>query len=215
MHWDPEKQYYTLLEAYQKGNRDFAHMPELAKMTGKFGDKTLSLQIAAEYMHGYLDHLSENEFLEKPNQEFIGQFAGIVTTKDRIFQLCLHHPAAVDAATEKGGSFGFVSYILYKEEFISRVKEGLQTGVEPDWKRIKKKVTGEYGAKYVPDNMINAKINWYLHKKDGQHYTKYFVQKMEKNSRNRGFRKTTRMPNSSHGITEHSRFSSIIRTKKI
>jgi thioredoxin-related protein len=189
---DPDKQYYTLLKSYQEGKKDYAGMPELARTTKMLGDKRLSQQIAADYMHGYLEKLSEDQFLLDQNQDFMAEYPSVITSKDRIFHLCMKEPGIVDAASHHvGGATEFATYIICKEEMEPKLKAAYETEVEPDWKRINDEITKKYGANYAiyaSGNIINERINWYMHTKDHKDYAKWLTIKVDKEFKKNGIK---------------------------
>jgi thioredoxin-related protein len=61
----PETQYYTLLSDYQAGKRDYAGMPEMARVARALGDRKLGDNIADDYVKNYLFRLPNTELFSK------------------------------------------------------------------------------------------------------------------------------------------------------
>ena len=56
---DPERQYYTLLENYQIGKKNYPRMNYLADISKRIGEDSIANIIATDYLHNYLNNLSE------------------------------------------------------------------------------------------------------------------------------------------------------------
>jgi thioredoxin-related protein len=176
---EPAIQYYTLLNAYNAHQLDFKSMPVLAKEANAFSEKNLVLEVATRYMHGYLDKLNEKDLLTKNNVDFIGRYIAMVTPGDRLFKLCYNEPAKVDGALHNSDYANWlVNSVIYHREITPQLKAGWNNGPEPDWNAIQTHIIAQYGQQYVETNMRNAKINWYMHVKDGKNYTHYLTLKL-------------------------------------
>jgi thioredoxin-related protein len=177
---NPGKQYFTLLQSYRDGNRDYSKMPYLASTSWKLKDSKLALSIAADYKDNYLYNLSDEAFCTKNNLDFITAYPQNITSKDKILNWCLLHPTFVDSAiNSEGFSRRLVSYVINKEKsavFRSKAKE---RGKSPDWAKLSREIRYEFGATYVERNILIAKIDWYKGVEDWKNYTKYLIAKLE------------------------------------
>jgi len=178
---DPQKQYYTLVENYQQGKRDFAVMPTLSAAAQQFKDTSLSRVIAEDYIYNYLNRLPEASFCTRDNFVFIGTHVTTVSSKARIFDWCFRRPAEVDTILhDKGFSDRLVNFVVYKEEIAPSMSAAKISGRTPNWEAIGSAIRKKFGAAYVENNILNAKIGWYRSVKDWKNYTKYLVAKMDK-----------------------------------
>jgi thioredoxin-related protein len=177
---DPHKQYYGLVTGYRSGDRDYAVMPSLANHAKAYNDKALADSIAADYLHGYLDKLSNTGICTKPNLDFIAGFAKVLTSKDQVFKCIWEHPELADTAMhDKDFAKRVMNYMITKEEITPLTTLAKKEGKEPDWEMIGRNIQHKYGVAWVEENVVNAKIGWYRAEKDWKNYTKCLVRRMD------------------------------------
>ena len=99
---DPSRQYYTLLNEYEKGKKDYPMMHYLAITAKEMGDTSKANAIAADYKQNYLDKLNDEDLCRVANIDFISKFLFLMNTKDRFFRLFYDKGPMVDAETYKG-----------------------------------------------------------------------------------------------------------------
>jgi thioredoxin-related protein len=179
---DSSKQYYTLLKKYQQGKLDYPAMPHLANAAVNFNENDLALQIAGDYIHNYLNKLSDSQLVRKDHLVFMSAFASVLTSKDKIFNLCYYHPDVVDKAIESKGfayAAGLVNYIIYKEEVSPVLDAVKEKGTGPDWEMINEAIKAKYNSYYAERNTVDAKVRWYREKEDWKNYTRHLVQQAD------------------------------------
>ena len=177
---DAGKQYYTLLERYRAGARDFAVMPYLIKSAKTFHEPEIDSAMAADYLHGYLDKLNNAEICSKENLDFMGNVAKEMSSKDKVFLCFFKHGELADSVMhDKEYAKRFVNYIVAKEEITPVTTEAKISGKEPDWEKISKNIKHKFGPAYVEGNVVGAKVGWYRTAKDWTNYTKYLVVQMD------------------------------------
>lgn len=177
---DPDKEYYRLVEKYRVGERNFAMMPYLIKNSKAFHEPELTSAIAADYLHDYLDKLSDSEICTKENLEFVGNVAKEMSSKDKVFQCFYRHSELADSAMhDKDYAKRWVNYIATKEEITPATTLAMSEGKEPDWKKITSKIKRKFGPTYAEENVVGAKVGWYKSTKDWTNYTKYLVMRMD------------------------------------
>jgi thiol-disulfide isomerase/thioredoxin len=189
---DSSKQYYTLLQKYQQGKLDYLAMPGLATTAGNVGENDLALEIADDYIHNYLNKLSEEELCRKEHLHFMSTFASVLTSKDKIFNLCYHQPGMVDTAMEsKNFSFAanLVNYIIYKEEVSPLLDSAKKKNADPEWSKMDDAIKSKYNSYYAERNTIDAKVNWYREKNDWKNYIRHLVQQVDFAIKNNDARK--------------------------
>jgi thioredoxin-related protein len=137
---DPTKQYYTLKDRYEKGERltpiDFMSLAWLAKRLE--GDE-VGHRIAKTYIEG----LSHQALMDSVNLEFMYFFT--LDTKDRGFTLFNDSAKAIAKVVPRFSvevSQNLVSRVLYKSEI--RPFEVSKNG-KPDWERIRENLA-KYGT---------------------------------------------------------------------
>lgn len=176
---EPRKQYYTLLKNYEQGKMAYSEMPILANEEYQLGYREKASEIAINYMHGYLETLDDQQFLTKGNVNFMGRFPDILTSKCRLFQLCFNKPTIVDTALHsKGYAQLVVNTIIFKEEITPQLSEKENSQIEPNWIAISGNIEKKFGHQYVEENLLNAKVRWFKHRKDADNYTHYLTIKI-------------------------------------
>jgi thioredoxin-related protein len=177
---DPNKQYYTLLENYQHGIKNYEMMPYLSKTAKKINEGKLSIAIAQDYINNYLLTLKDNELYTEKNIEFIGE--NIQSSKDKSFSIFYLHSDKIDriSPSMKGFAQVVVNYIITKEE-ITPVIDAAKEGEDPNWGKGTKNIKKKYSAEYADQNILSAKVWWYGKKNIWSKYIMYSIEKVEKN----------------------------------
>jgi len=176
---DSSKQFYTLLNNYYAGKIRYDQMPGLATTAKQLGLDQEAYNIAGGYMHGYIDQLDDNSFCKKENQTFIQHFRKIVTSKDRVFLICLNTPEKIDAVTYPGYSQNLADYVIWKEDVQPAMENDNKENKMPDWNKIASVVKTKYGSNYANRIVLSVKPGFYKYKKDWNNYTKYLIQQVE------------------------------------
>jgi thioredoxin-related protein len=177
---NPNKQYYTLLGNYQNGIKEYMVMPYLAGIAKSLKEDNLSQMIAADYVHNFLDKLDKRTYCTRENFDLMGSYAQVLSSKDRFFDWCYHHPEKVDTIMhDKGYSDRLVNLIVNKEEILPILSASKKSGVTPDWDIISKRIKHKFGSAYVEKNVSVMKISWYRKAKDWKNYTKSMVEKFD------------------------------------
>ncbi|OQP59111.1 hypothetical protein A3860_38750 [Niastella vici] len=176
---DTTKQYYRLVEQYNKSKLKYAQMPALAQMARSVGEKELSIRIMRTYMTEYLDKDQQNYF-RKENQRFICDFSSeILRSDDKLFLLYLQQSKKMDSLFGKPGySQQIVDYVITKEEIIPAIN-GIKSDNELVWQKISDQIQVKYSRNYAERTVLNERINFYKSRKDWQNYAKYLVQKVQ------------------------------------
>ncbi|HWK08125.1 MAG TPA: thioredoxin fold domain-containing protein [Puia sp.] len=180
---DSKKQYYTLLENYQQGKKEYAIMPYLANLARTIGDQNMSNSIAQDYINNYLMKLKEEELYTKENIEFISSF--IQSSKGKSFSLFYKQPCKIDKLmNRKEFSQCVVDYIITKEEIDPKLWRNSNPKTpfrnSPNWNRITSIISKKFNSDYAERIVLNAKLKWLEYKKDWLEYSKNVVWKVEK-----------------------------------
>jgi len=177
---NPEKQYYTLLEGYLQGQKNYAKLPYMARTAREAGDKKMAKAIAIDYIQNYLNKADNEVLFEKKNIDFISEFSGQLSSADKYFKLFYNQANKMDAITRKDFSQNMVDFIITKEEIDPYIKVGIQGGPEPAWNTISSTIKKKYNKAYEERTVIAAKIRWYDYKKDGPNLVKYSILQEDK-----------------------------------
>jgi thiol-disulfide isomerase/thioredoxin len=178
---NPNKQYYTLLDNYQHGKKDYASMPDLADMVQKFGDKDMATSISQDYLNNYLYKLPEEELYNKKAIEVMTRT--VQSSKEKAFDLFVHHGEKVDEVMgQPGYSRRVVDFIVSKEEIYSHLLKGKEPLTDkPDWDKMQSEIAKKYNEGCAERTILNAKLRWYEYKQDWPQVVKYNVYKIDKN----------------------------------
>jgi thioredoxin-related protein len=177
---NPGKQYYTLIDNYRHGHKDYTSLPALSNIAQKAGDDSMAAVVALDYIDNYLLKLSDDKLYTKDNIFFITSFYKLLHSKTRAFDLFYQHAGKVDAAmNEKGFSVQMADYVIYTEDVAPAVAAGKNAGTEPDWNRIYANIKNKYRPDYAERNVVKGKVGWYHYKKDWKSYARYLVQQVE------------------------------------
>jgi thioredoxin-related protein len=176
---DPEKQYYTLLENYQDGNRNYSAMPYMAQTAEALGDNKLALAIAQNYINNYLSKLSERLYT-KENIGFVAHF--VQSDKDWYFPLFYRRSKTVDGIMNiKGFSQGVVDFIITKEEIDPVLwRDDIPITENPDWKKMSLHIANKFSRGYAERTILGAQLRWYNYKKDWPALARYNIKKLER-----------------------------------
>lgn len=180
---DPKQQYYTLLADYRSGKMAFALMPVLASAARRVGQDSLSKQLSSDYIHHYLETLSEQQVWTSENILFITQHSQVIDLEDKIFQLYYHSRMTIDSVMhDEHFSNWLINYILYRDEVKPLVDKALtEIANEPQWCHLEKAISKNYDLLYAKKNVLQGQIEYYKAKKRWKEYIKCFVWQQEMN----------------------------------
>lgn len=164
---DPSRQYYTLLENYQEGKKDYLLMPYLAVMAKKFGEKEQANVIAKDYKDNVLDTLDILAFKNKKIIDFVGnEFPQLIYedgSRGRLFQLFYHQGNAIDSVmNRKGYAEFYVKRIIKKEEIDDKIWQNDRIiNKDPDWASIRTTIRRKYNDKYAETFVRDGQMSFY------------------------------------------------------
>jgi thioredoxin-related protein len=174
----PERQYYSLLASYNRGERDYLKMPYLANYSLAIGDREVGEEIGSEYINSYLINMG-NEVFTKENLFFLSYFTQ--SSKDKGFKIFYQSAKKVNAITgSKSFAETVVDNIIIKEEILPHVVDAAKNSASPNWTEIELMITKKYKRSYAKRTIIDEKIEWYKSQKNWSGYTKYLVKRVEK-----------------------------------
>lgn len=160
---DSNRQYYTLIENYQKGRKDYMGMAKLALMAQRFGDDNLAEVIAKDYKMNYLEKLADSALFAKKNIEFIGWFPHLLSSKDRMFTLFYNRSSEVNKIMDLPGYADYyIRYVIKKEEIEGKLWHGKKPlTLNPDWNKISVTITHKYNIQYAESLVPEAEMAFY------------------------------------------------------
>lgn len=178
---DPNKQYYTLLNKYLKGQKDYDKLIYLATISKFIDDKNTAKLIATDYLHNHLNKLEEAAFFQRKNIDFIDNFPDLLTSKDRAFLLLYKKQSQADnLISKKGFSKNLIFSIVTKEELTPRLWQNkVPVSNSPDWNQLMSVVEKKYNKDLAERVVLDAQISWYYKMKDKKQLIKYSIKKID------------------------------------
>jgi len=166
----PEKQYYTLLERYDHGERDTAFLRKMTLAAVDAYDRPTSAKASKDYLS------RQSNLLTKGNLEFIGLTTA--SSNDPGFQVLLRHPVQADAVLGAGKAEQKVEFIILKEE----VYPAFHSKSGPDWGMVTKRLQAKYPG-LADELLLKAKAGWYESKGDWANFLPVVTSYMQKYGR--------------------------------
>ncbi|AEV98741.1 hypothetical protein A4D02_09340 [Niastella koreensis] len=181
---DPKRQYYTQVEEYKAGKKNYADMVELAIASRQNGNYEIAKKIAHDYKKNVIDTLSDNALLTRMNLVLFDNFYTLFFeegTNGRLFKLFLNRGAEVDRIINKPDfSDFFISKMIEKEEIDDKIyKDGQPVKEEPRWKDMSRSITKKYGEKYAVSLVPMAKVQFYKRTKKWSEFAKLFESRIK------------------------------------
>lgn len=178
---DPQKQVYTRVNDYLKGNKDYRRLPDLAQnVRTLLNDNDLAIVIGQDYLKNYLYKLKEDDLFKKENIELIASF--IQNSKEKGFKLFYQKGSKVDQVMNKiGYAQSIVDFIITKQEIEPNLPKDSTTEVTlRDWNKIHLGLEKKYSKSYADRTILNAQIQWYYDKKNWVELAQSYINKFER-----------------------------------
>jgi thioredoxin-related protein len=182
---DSNQQIFTMLKRARLNKLNYNLLPGLVSKMKEIQENKAALEVARYYMEGYLDKLSEDEFLKKENLEFMNFNKKIIKSSDRLFKYCYVHPNTIDKIIGQSGyARQMVNYVIKNEEIIPLVENANSHNLIPEWEYLFNIIKLKYDIVYAKENIVDMKVAWYESKEDWINYTKYLVEQMDRTFEN-------------------------------
>jgi tetratricopeptide (TPR) repeat protein len=179
---DPNERYYTLLDQFNNGKKDYAQMPYLFDIAMELNDINTTKTISKEY-RAYLTGLKPQEWFTPATLGFLAQLS--LSSSSPFFPLFYKETKKVNSILKKNGfAEKVVENVIYKEEALPFMKaagfekpEGRDsnTSTELNWNKLLDSISKNYSKSYAERTVLIAKIDWYA-KKDPMIFYKYYMQ---------------------------------------
>lgn len=177
---DSTRQYYPLLEQYQKGERNYAAMVDLAFFArNMLNDNELAKSIGQDYLQNYLYKLNDGNLYEKENITVMSTY--ILSTNEKGFDFFYKHSDKVDSLIRPGFSRAMVDYLITKEIDEKLYKNNKPLPLKPDWKKLSNIISKKYNDACAERIILNSEIRWYGINKDWKEWGKYKVVDVQRN----------------------------------
>lgn len=156
---NPEKQYYVLLEQYNKGKKAPAFLLKVAEASLEANDMENAKMISKKYL------ATQKDKFTKENIEFIDKFTH--STKDEGFTLILNNSAKFDAIMGEGAANTKLTQIVEYDEIFPIIFKN--AGSAPDWEAITTNLTAKY-PKHAPEAISAGKVIFYQNTRDWNNF---------------------------------------------
>ncbi|MEP7376044.1 MAG: thioredoxin fold domain-containing protein [Chitinophagaceae bacterium] len=178
----PSRQYYSLVNKYRSGEKDYGVMDFLALKAREFRDKKLADSIAIDYKDNFLDKLSIEDLASPRYLNLILSFYPIYvnaeSSKNGLFKVFYEHGANIDDAIKyKGFAAGYINAVITREEIETKLKA---SGAKPDWAKMENSIKVKYLG--IDANLLTrrAQIKYYGKRNDWNNQVKYFERVVDK-----------------------------------
>jgi thioredoxin-related protein len=176
-----EKQYYTLLENYQNGVKNYDLIPYMINVAKRIGDEYTVKHLSLDFLQNYLYKQPEATWLRKQNIEIMAGAVDLINSKEKAFDLFYRQPEKVDKVMWKGYAQAITDWIISKEEVVGKLyKNGKPAVDRPDWEQITTTIAQKYSKEVAARNILNAQLRWYEEKRDWPKVVKYTIQQKER-----------------------------------
>lgn len=166
---NPETQYFSLIEKYKNGEKDSAFLRKVLLAAQGAYDMDNGKEILTAYLK------TQADLYTKANLEFIRDFTA--STKDKGFAILYNDAAKVNAVLGAGVAESITQQIIMGEEVYKKFPKSKDE--KPDWTAIDQSLTKNYPA-LAPEMVAKAKVIWYQHVQDWEHYKTVVVDYMNK-----------------------------------
>jgi thioredoxin-related protein len=146
---DPNKQYYTLQDRYNAGEKSEALLRSLTLAATNAYDKPNASKYGSEFF------ASQKELNTEENIKLIDAITE--SSKDPGFKFIVENPTAYNKVIGEGASEKKIRMIAVREDVFPVIRK---KGVTPDWDALQKNLTAKYPA-MADEIMSYGKITYY------------------------------------------------------
>jgi thioredoxin-related protein len=175
---DPAKDYYALLERYNKGERDLSAMSYLARTAlDLLHDSVQSEAIA----RAYLLVVQKKDWFSAANIAFSREFT--YHSSDPGFSFFYQNADSIDRVMrDENYSEAIVQRTIYQEVVEQEISKSKKLKTTPDWNKIATTIAGKYNQYYADRVVLGAKTDWSGSRKDWSVHTEDLILYVERYS---------------------------------
>jgi thioredoxin-related protein len=167
--FDPDKQYYTLMEQYRQGKKDSAFLRKMTMIAWNVYDRPSALSLTREYL------ATQQDWYTKTNLALIDQ--SLQNAGDPGFDVFLNHPQRVDSVLGKGEAEKKILQLVEGSEIYPRI---MPAGAPaPDWAALQQQLAAKY-PQQAEEAIAQSKVVYYQHKNDWTGYERAIDDYMHK-----------------------------------
>jgi thiol-disulfide isomerase/thioredoxin len=167
--FNPDKQYYTLLEQYRKGRKDSAFLYKMAQAAWGVYDRQNAIAVSSAYL------ATQPDLYSKANLGFIDGY--LQSAKDPGFEVFVKDPQKVDKVLGEGKAEQKILRVVTRSEVYPVV---LKAGAPaPDWAALQKVLAGKY-PRQAEEAIAQSKVVYYQSKNDWPGFQQAIIGYMNK-----------------------------------
>lgn len=168
---DPKKNYYHLLDEYNKGKKDLEEMKTIVRTAQLLLKDTVT---AKKVSKDFMQRLPKSQYLADDNIDFIKLITR--SSKDFGFKFFYDNTDTINKIMDdKMYSQSVIKSIIFAEMVYPDVIKARDSGTEPNWVKLQQSIKQRYNA-YYADLVITAiRLDWSKLQKDWKQYTKMVV----------------------------------------
>lgn len=192
---DPFKEYFILKDEYKQGNKHYDRMPYMIKTAPRFGDTAFARELLIEHIE-YVSKLNPEQRYTKEAIQIWSEYT--LKSSGLCFQFFYKDGYIIDQVMNEKGYAQTVVDKTIENELINPFYKKQPTGeimfphlvslTEPirkdhagaNWKELYKEIRKKFDKNSAKRNVLAAKINWYDKHGNMELYIKYFVNSLEK-----------------------------------
>jgi thioredoxin-related protein len=182
---DPNKQYYSLLNGFQKGTIDHEKMYDLVWAAKNLQEEKQAQKVLVDYKKRHLNKLSLDSLLSPKYLKLANDFQQLLILQDGskgiFFTLLYEKGNQVDnILSSPGFSSYWINAIITKEEIDTKLFRSGKPTSNPEWNTIAESIKKKYKKIDADLLILNSQIDYYEKRKDWNNQIKYLVGKIEK-----------------------------------
>jgi thioredoxin-related protein len=176
---DPKKQFYTLIEDYKAGKKNYTRIPYMIVAAKEIGEIEWEKILARDYIENVLYKKKQHELFNKENVYMIGEH--LQSSNEKGFKFLYRNQQKINSLLgKKTYAQSRIEKVIYTEEITPRLNLSNTSNVDPDWDLIRANITQKYGGEFSNRIVLSGQLNWYNYKKNWLALAKYNIEKIEK-----------------------------------
>lgn len=172
---DPQKQYYTLVNSFRKGDMSYRGMPAFIMWARLFNDQKLADSALKRYVVNYLFKDGWDSIYTRVNMGFILDYTQ--SSSAETFSFLMQNKARVDSVMKiKNIAQGRIDAIIKNEEIVKHLynDEGKALSKSPDWADIMGNIQTKYqrDSQYADSLVYPYIVSFHYFNKDWPNFSK-------------------------------------------
>lgn len=158
---DTGSQYYTYLDNYGKGIRDYRRMDKMASLARDLGDHDTASMLATDYINNYLMGLDSSRLFTHKNMSFFSHSLDLVNGTGPYFRLLYPDGSMLDTVMgQKGLARDLADFVITREMIRPVVEKADKVDSKVDWMKLEQAIARKYPG-YAERVVWKARANWY------------------------------------------------------